>query len=277
MDMDERLRKIRHVALDMDGTIYLGERLFEGTPGFLKLMAALGIGVSFLTNNSSHSRAEYLARLRRMGLEVTPEQVRTSTMATAEYLKLHYPEQRRLFMLGTPSMCAELEELGFEQWREEQEGRGGEPELVVVGFDRTLTYQRLCQAAWWVSRGKPFVATHPDRVCPTDLPTVLVDCGSICAAIEHATGRSPIVIGKPNPRMLEGLRARYGLQPEELAMVGDRLSTDIALALASGALGVLVLTGEATRRQAEESAWRPDMIVQDLAELADKFGATRVR
>jgi NagD protein len=135
-----------------------------------------------------------------------------------------------------------------------------------------LTYARLCRAAWWISRGKPYFATNPDRVCPTDQPTVLVDCGSICAALEAATGRKPAaVLGKPDPAMIRGILHQHSLQPEHLAMVGDRLYTDIAMARQAGALGVLVLTGETTAQQAAASSPAPDLVVPSLAEFGAKL------
>jgi NagD protein len=130
-----------------------------------------------------------------------------------------------------------------------------------------LTYDRLCRAAYWINEGKPFIATHPDLVCPTDLATVLVDCGSICAALEKATGRKPMAIpGKPDRLMLDGLIGRHRIGASQLAVVGDRLYTDMAMARASGALGVLVLTGETTADQAAHSPL-PDLVVKDLHEL----------
>jgi NagD protein len=142
----------------------------------------------------------------------------------------------------------------------------------VVGFDGTLTYPRLCRAAWWIKQGKPFFATNPDRVCPTDQPTVLVDCGSICAALEAATGRAPdAVFGKPDPSMIRGILHHHALAPEELVMVGDRLYTDIAMAHRAGVLGVLVLTGEATAAEAEAFSPAPDLVVNGLAELGDRL------
>jgi NagD protein len=143
---------------------------------------------------------------------------------------------------------------------------------VLVGFDTNLSYARLCRAAYWLSRGKPFIASHPDWVCPTDEPTVLVDCGSVCAALTAATGRQPdAVLGKPDPRMLRGLLHRHQLTADQLAMVGDRLYTDIEMARRAGALGVLVLTGEST---AEDAARHPspiDLIVTDLADFGKKL------
>src|SRR5439155_9253755 len=120
----------------------------------------------------------------------------------------------------------------------------------LVGLDTTLTYSRLCSAAWWISRGKPFIATHPDRVCPTDRPTVLPDCGAIGALLSSVTGVSPqAILGKPDPRMLAPLLARHNLEPAELAVVGDRIYTDITMAKRAGALAVLVLSGETKQDQ----------------------------
>jgi hypothetical protein len=119
------------------------------------------------------------------------------------------------------------------------------PQAVVVGFDMTLSYDRLCKAAYWISTGLPFIATHPDMVCPTDQSTVLVDCGAICACLTAATGRWPVVLGKPDPAILLNLCVRHAVAPEEMAMVGDRIYTDIVMAQKAGAVAVLVLSGEA--------------------------------
>jgi HAD superfamily hydrolase (TIGR01450 family) len=262
-----RLRGIRHVALDMDGTIYTGGTLFETTAPFLELLRQLGISYTFLTNNPSKNSADYLAHLRRLGVVATPEQLYTSAQATIEFLHERFPQHRRLFVLGTPSMQAAFTAAGFELLPDRPDA---EPDAVVVGFDLELTYARLCRAAWWIQRGKPYFATNPDRVCPTDQPIVLVDCGAICAALESATGRAPTaVLGKPDPAMLRGILHHHNLRPEELAMVGDRLYTDVAMAHRAGAFGVLVLTGETTGEQAQRHSPQPDLIVPTLAE----FGA----
>ena len=265
--MKNRLSSIRHVALDMDGTIYRGNTLFETTGPFLALLRELGLGYTFLTNNPSKSVTDYLEHLREIGVPATEDQLYTSTQATIEYLQETYPKIKKLFVLGTPSMCEQFSEAGFQLMADSLEA---EPDAVVVGFDTTLSYQRLCRAAWWIAQGKPFFATNPDRVCPTDQPTVLVDCGSICAALEAATHIPPTaVLGKPDPAMIRGILHRHSLQPANLAMVGDRLYTDIAMARRAGALGVLVLTGETTAAQAANHSPAPDLVVASLAE----FGA----
>jgi HAD superfamily hydrolase (TIGR01450 family) len=144
------------------------------------------------------------------------------------------------------------------------------PDAVLVGFDTALTYARLCRAAWWIAQGKPFFATNPDRICPTNEPTVLVDCGSITAALVTATGRSPLAVpGKPNPAMLQGILNHHSLAPENLAMIGDRLYTDMEMAHRAGVFGVLVLTGEATAAQAKKHTPAPDLVVPTLAEFGE--------
>jgi HAD superfamily hydrolase (TIGR01450 family) len=257
----------------MDGTIYKGGTVFEATDPFLHLLRELGIGYTFLTNNSSKSVNEYLTHLRRLGIPATEKQVYTSTQATLEFLHEKWPAIRRLFVLGTPSMCGQIQAAGFALLPDSPQEV---PDAVIVGFDSTLTYARLCRAAWWIKQGKPWFATNPDRVCPTDQPTTLVDCGAICAALEAATGRTPdAVLGKPDPAVIRGIRHRHALAPEDLAMVGDRLYTDILMAHRAGVLGVLVLTGEATAAEAKAFSPAPDLVVSGLEELGDCLRAAR--
>lgn len=260
-----QLRGLRHVALDMDGTIYHGGTLYPFTNPFLRTLAGLGITYSFLTNNCSKSGSDYLTYLNKIGVEADADQIYTSAHATLEYLRHELPRVRRLYLIGTPSMAAEVSSAGYLL---ACDSPGDEPDAVLVAFDTALNYAQLCRAAWWIKCGKPFLATHPDRVCPTDQPTVLVDCGSICAALESATGRAPdAILGKPDPRMLQGLLHRMRLKPGQLAMVGDRLYTDIEMARRAGALGVLVLTGEATAAQAAQADRPPDLTVADIGVL----------
>lgn len=267
------LRAVRHLALDLDGTIYKGTTLFAETRPFLATVESLGLGYTFLTNNSSKSTREYLARLAALGLPASPQHLYTSTQALIEYLQHEHPDWRRLFVLGTPGMIEELTEAGFVSTAD---SATDEPDAVVVGFDTTLNFPRLCRTAWWIQQGKPFLATHPDRVCPTDQPTVLVDCGAVCAALQAATGRGPdVVLGKPDPWMLRGILARHGLTPPQLAMVGDRLYTDMAMAMRAGAVGVLVLTGETRAEDLEQIPFPPEVVVANLGELAERLRAAR--
>lgn len=258
-------RKIKHVALDMDGTIYMGSHLFPFTQDFLKMLRDNGIGYSFLTNNPTRSISDYLAKLEKMGIEATTDNMYTTAVATIDHLKANMPDVKRIFVIGTPSMKAEFERAGFELTSEDP---GDMPQALIVAFDTTLEYGRLCHASWLASQGLPYIATNPDRVCPTNLDTVLVDCGSLCACIEHATGRTPdLVIGKPNPGMLDGILYRHGLKPDEIAMCGDRIYTDVAMARNAGALGVLVLSGETTLDTAMNSDPQPPVTAKNIMEF----------
>ncbi len=269
-----RLNKISHLVLDMDGTIYSGETLFSCSLPFFETLQKLGIKYTFVTNNPSKSCVDYLSKLRRMGLKVTAAELYTSALATIDTLRRSYPQVSRLFALGTPSMIDEFAAAGFQIADDDPDDM---PDAVVVGFDMTLTYSRLCRAAWWIRQGKLFIATNPDYVCPTDQPTLLVDCGSICAMLEKATGKSPdCVLGKPDPAMIGGIIERFSLMPHQMAMVGDRLYTDILMAHRAQILSVLVLTGESTAQDAEHANPKPDLVVPSLAELGRLFEQTQL-
>lgn len=262
-----RLRRIRHVALDMDGTIYMGMSLFPFTKPFLAGLREAGIGYSFLTNNPSKSIADYLHKLETLGIRATRDEMYTTALATIDYIRTHHPAAKRLFLLGTPSMISEFEAAGFESAADSPDDV---PDAIVAAFDMTLRYDRLCRAAWWISQGVPYIATNPDRVCPTDQRTVLVDCGSICACLAHATGRRPdITLGKPDPNMLSGILHRHGLEPDQIAMVGDRIYTDVQMAHNAGAMGVLVLSGETTLDIADRAETQPHIVADDIGVLGE--------
>lgn len=261
--LNKRLKEIRHLALDLDGTLHIGGTLFDFSLGFIQTLRHLNIGCTFLTNNSSQSDREYVVKLREMGIEVELGDIYTSANGTIDYLR-HDSQLKhctRLFVLGTEKLQDQFAEAGFTVC-------DTEPEVVVVGFDTGLVYDRLALAAYWIQQGRPYLATHPDLVCPTDQPLVLPDCGAICQLLQAATGRMPdAVLGKPNVAMLDGIRQRLGLEHTQIGMVGDRIYTDIAMARNAGILGVLVLTGEAQVGDLRETSDCPDVVVENVAEL----------
>ena len=268
-DLMERLRGIRHLALDMDGTLYLGSTLFEYTAPFLQLLQDMEIGYTFFTNNSSKSDHQYVTKLKEMGIDAQRDQIYSSTHATIDFLRGDPNNFRRLFVLGTQGQKDQMSEAGFVVCDED-------PEMVVVGFDTDLVYDRLAQAAYWIDQGKPYIATHPDLICPTDQALVLPDCGAICKLLEAATGRTPdAILGKPNPAMLNGLRQRFGLDSAQIAMVGDRLYTDVAMANHAGMLGVLVLSGETKLDQLGEADEQADVVVEHVEELGRLLSRAR--
>lgn len=263
----EQLSKICHIVLDMDGTIYNGNKLFDFTPKFFNTLKELNIHYTYLTNNSSRNVTQYLEKLQGMGLKGTKDNIYTSSLSTIDYLVSERKEIRKLYVLGTEGLKSEFRESGFQVIDDENEE---DPDAVIVGFDTSLDFEHLCKAGYWIKLGKPFIATHPDRICPTDQPTLLVDCGAICASLESATGRAPDkVLGKPDPGMIWGIMDRNGLKKEEVAMVGDRLYTDIEMAHRAGVMGILVLSGEATRDDAKTSTTRPDLIVKNIEILGE--------
>ena len=267
LQLKEKVAKIKHVALDMDGTIYMGTHLFPFTIPFLEKLTSMGITYSFLTNNPSKSIDDYLLKLKKMGINATEEEIYNTTIATIDYIKAHYPSAKRLFLLGTPSMISQFEKAGFMSTADDAEDV---PDIIVAAFDMTLNYSRLCRAAWWISQNIPYIATNPDKVCPTNEKTILVDCGSICKCLESATGRTPdITLGKPDPNMLVGIQQQKNLKPEQIAMVGDRIYTDIAMAHNANAFGCLVLSGETTLEVAKAAPRQPDLIAENIKELGD--------
>ncbi|MCQ2173876.1 MAG: HAD-IIA family hydrolase [Bacteroidales bacterium] len=269
----DSLRNISHIALDMDGTIYLSDTIFPFTRDVLSRFREMGLGYSFLTNNPTKSPADYLSKLRAMGIEASEDQICATSRATVDYVRSNFPDARRLFILGTPSLEGLFREEGFEI---ASDSPGDVPDIVIASFDTTLTYSRLCRAAWWVSKGVTYLATNPDRICPTDLDTVLVDCGSICKCIEHATGRRPdATLGKPNPDMLAGICRSHSLEKRQVAMVGDRIYTDIEMARRAGVFGVLVLSGESDAGAVSKAPCRPDLVCSDIKEFADLLTEAR--
>ncbi len=266
------LSQIRHVVLDMDGTLYQGNHLFPETVPFLTGLRRLGIDYTFLTNNSSRSREAHLAHLEQLGIPCHEAELYTSTHATLRHLRTHYRSAKHLLILGTAGMIEEFAQAGYRA----TDGESDEPDAIIVSFDTTLTYEKLCRAAWWIARGKPYIATHPDRLCPTDRLTLLPDCGALCALLHAATGRDPdVVLGKPDPSMLEAILERHQLRSSQVAMVGDRLYTDIAMAHRAGVFGVLVLTGEARAADVEGASEPPDLVLPHLGELGRHLAASR--
>jgi len=265
------LSKIRHLALDMDGTIYKGKQLFPYTLQAFDILDSCGVSYTYLTNNSSLSAKDYVKKINALGLRGSTENLYTSSLATLDYIRKHHPEFRTVYLLGTESLKTEFREAGYNIADDSEE-----PDFVVVAYDTGLTFPTLCKSAWWIKQGKPYFATHPDKICPTDQPAVLIDCGAVCDCIASATGRIPDkVFGKPDCSMIEGIIEKHGLQPHELAMVGDRLYTDMEMARRAGVIGALVLSGEATRTDLRASGLNPEIVVENILELAERISAAK--
>lgn len=246
-----KLSDVKCFLLDMDGTFYLGGELIEGSLDFIKKVLATGRNYMFLTNNSSHNANFYVEKLKRMGLDTDRSHILTSGEATCEKLKQLYPG-KRAFVLGNEYLIEEFNEAGIPVDDEN-------PDIVVVGFDTTLDYDKLRRVCDFVRAGLPYIATHPDFNCPTETG-FMPDIGAILAFIEASAYRRPdLIVGKPNTGIVEAVLRRTGLSVGELAMVGDRLYTDIETGLRSGMLSILVMSGETTEAMLAESSTVPDL------------------
>jgi HAD superfamily hydrolase (TIGR01450 family) len=249
LDLGE-LRSVRHWFLDIDGTVYLSGNPLPGALEFVAALKSAGIGHTFLTNNSSRASTEYALKLSRLGFPADPRNVFTSGQAAAAFLTREHPGAA-VYLLGTPSLAAELSAAGVSVAEDQ-------PDMVVLGFDPQLSFERLTRACTLVRSGVPYVATHPDVNCPV-AGGYLPDAGAVMALIEASTGRRPDqIVGKPNRTFIAEAASLLGIDLRECAMVGDRLETDVAMALDVGIPGVLVLTGAtgADDQRLRQSPWR---------------------
>lgn len=233
---------IRCVMMDLDGTIYEGDRLYPTSLPFFDSLTRHGIAWGFVTNNTSRSIDSYVERLRGMGVPIAGrDQIVTPVLSVVDALRTEFPAFKRLFLLGTDDFRREMRSFGLEETADSPDDR---PDAVITAFDKSLNYDRLCRAAWWIRNGVPWFATHPDVFCPTTERTWLVDCGAITACLETATGvRCQRVFGKPNPDMLRVMMKRLGIRPAELLMAGDREHTDIESGIRAGARTLRISTG----------------------------------
>jgi HAD superfamily hydrolase (TIGR01450 family) len=245
----------------MDGTFYLGDRLLEGALRFIEVLKLQGKDFLFLTNNSSKHARQYAEKITRLGLPIPDSKVLTSGEATARHLLTARPGAR-LFVVGTPALEEEFSALGFAL-------DGDQPDAAVLGFDTTLTYEKLWKLCDFVRADLPYVATHPDFNCPTETG-FMPDIGATIAFVKASTGREPdIIVGKPNRMIVEAAAQKVNLPLSALGMIGDRLYTDIALGQTSGITTVLVLSGETQLDDLAESPFKPTYVFDHLGAVAD--------
>lgn len=247
-------------VLDMDGTFYLGDQILDGALDFIEAVKSSGKQFIFFTNNSSKSPRIYIEKLARMNCLITRDQIITSGDVAIEYLKTHYAG-KSVYLMGTPALEETFQEAGILLTQEM-------PDIVVVGFDTTLTYEKLEKACTYIRRGALFLATHLDINCPTE-DGFIPDCGAFCAAISLSTGVQPKYVGKPFPETVEMVLEVTGMQREQVAFVGDRLYTDVATGVKNGAKGLLVLTGETKPEDVKSSEVKPHAVYQSLGEMGE--------
>ncbi len=247
--------------LDLDGTVYLGERLIPGADRVIRLLRGKGRKVVFLSNKPLHRRDDYAEKLTRLGIPASPEDVISSTFVLIRYLQERAPGTK-VFVIGEPPFVAEMAQAGFLITEDP-----GEIEYVIAAFDRTFDYRKLNIAFQAIMKGAHFIATNPDRTCPFD-EGELPDCAAVIAALEAVTLKKvEAIAGKPSPITIRVVLDHMGLRPEDCLIAGDRLETDIRMGLESGIRTALVMTGVTTAAMLEASAIKPDYVFQSIADI----------
>ena len=253
------LQETELFVLDMDGTFYLDDEIIDGALDFLEEVKRLGKRFVFFTNNSSKSKNTYIEKLAKMNCHIDRNQIHSSGDVMIHYLKENHPGQS-VYLVGTPDLEARFRASGINLTE-------GQPDVVVVGFDLTLTYEKLMRACLYIRNGAEFLATHLDINCPTH-DGFIPDCGSMCAAIALSTGKKPKYMGKPFKETVDYILAKTGAEREKVTFVGDRLYTDVKTGINNGAHGVLVLSGEAKFEDVAVSDVVPDAIFNGLKDMA---------
>ncbi len=261
--MDSRcFEKTKYFIIDMDGTFYLDGNLIDGAMDFLTRVKALGKDFCFFTNNSSNNVAVCREKLYKMGCDVPEDKIVISSHVTADFLNTQRAG-KTVYLLGNERLTADFEHAGIPLVKEN-------PDIVVLGFDTTLTYQKLWDACRYIANGAEYIATHPDRNCPT-ADGFMPDTGSMMALIKASTGKAPLVMGKPHKYTVDYLTARFHCAPDELCFIGDRLETDILIGQKHGIPSVLVLTGVTDRALYEKSEIRATAVEDSLKSFARRI------
>jgi len=260
-DLSELTDKLVYF-FDLDGTIYLGNKLFKGVLDLIELLKKKKKYIFFLSNNSSKSTSDYFKKLNKLNLNITRENLILSQHPTIDYLKNN--NYKKIFLMGTQSLKNEFKNEGFELTEED-------PEILVLAFDQELTYERLVKAAHLLQKEDfPYIATHLDNRCPTE-NGYIPDAGGIAALLYKATERTPKVFGKPNKEMLLFKLDLLGILPKDAVIFGDRLYTDVIMGKEAGITTICVLSGETTIEMIKNSSYKPDFIVNGIWELLEEF------
>ncbi len=254
--------RIRGTILDMDGTIWRGSQPIGDLPELFRRMDAFGIRVVLATNNATKSIEQYLEKIRGYGVDIDPWQVINSAQTAVHLLAKQFPEGGPVFMIGEDGLKTALEEAGFYHSEER-------PLAVIAGLDRQLTYQKISRGSTFIRSGLPFIGTNPDATFPA--PDGLIPgAGTVLAALAAASGRNPVIAGKPERAMFDLAMERLGTAPIETLAIGDRLDTDIDGGQRAGCRTALVLTGVSTRLEAD--AWTPpvDLVAPNWMQLLER-------
>ena len=263
------MHEIKSLILDMDGVLWHGETPQPGIDKFFARLNSLDLPFVLATNNAMRVASQYTEKLARFGVDVNPNRILTSSEATASYIEHVHPTVKTVYVVGESGLIRAMETQGFKVFGPEQVRNGETAEAVVAGLTRdSLTYELLAMGSRLLNEGALFIATNIDATYPTETGP-LPGAGAIIAVLEVSSGISPTVIGKPNPHMFEEALRRLGPAATGAAMVGDRLTTDIAGGNAAGISTILVLSGVSTEKEIETSGIRPTYVFRDITDLGE--------
>lgn len=247
-------------VLDMDGTFYMESTPIDGALEFLDILDSMGKKYVFFTNNSSKSIKDYITKLRGMGVDAGEENLFSSGAVTIDFLKRHRAG-KSVYLIGTKSLVDGFASAGIMLDDEN-------PDIVVLGFDTSLTYEKIYKGCTFLREGAEFIATHPDTNCPVK-GGFMPDTGSMIKMFTESTGAVPEIMGKPHSHTIEALEATTGVSRDKMVFVGDRLQTDIAMGVNNGATAILVMTGATSNEILEESQIQPTMVLPSIAHIKD--------
>ncbi len=260
----DKIENTELFIFDMDGTIYLSNTLIKGSLELIEKLNKKNIDYTFLTNNSSKNTSDYKNKLSKLGIDVEQKYIVSSGEVTASHIKeIKNKDENDVYIVGTKSLEKVFKDYGFNV----VDNRNKNVDYLVLGFDTTLTYQKLWDAHYLINNGVKYYATNPDKVCPLENNESMPDCGAIINLLKTSTNEEPVVVGKPNELMIKYISKEFNVERKNISMVGDRLYTDIKMAETSGINSILVLSGETKRSDLVDSTIEPDFVVESVKDL----------
>lgn len=261
-----KLKDKKLFLLDMDGTLYIGDTLFEGTKQFLNQVRANKADYMYLSNNSSRGKEAYVSKMERLGISANEHEFISSVDVTIEYLLDKYPEGTRIFLVGTSTTAEQMRAAGLKIEEKLPSGGAKLPDVAVLSYDTEITFKKIEEMTMMLMAGKDYVATHPDMLCPASYG-MAVDIGCFIDMFRTATGRIPLILGKPQPQMAYKAMKEYGAKPEETVIIGDRLHTDIACGVNAGIDTIFVLSGDHKREDIPKYGIEPTYIFDSIKDV----------
>lgn len=265
-----RLKDKKLFLLDLDGTLYIEEKAFPRTKEFLDKVKENKAQYIYLSNNSSRGKDAYVSKMERLGIQADVSEFISSVDVTIDYLQDKYPEGTRIFLVGTQTTADQMRSAGLKIETRLPAGWEDLPPVAVLSYDTEITYKKIEEFTVMLMAGKDYVATHPDMLCPASYG-MAVDIGCYIDMFRTATGRTPLIIGKPQPQMVYKAMKQCGVKPEETVIIGDRLHTDIACGVNAGIDSIFVLSGDHKREDIEKYGIQPTYIFNDIGEVCDEI------